>query len=121
VRFLGRIDDVAPLLAAADLYLFPSETESFGLSALEALASGVPVIASRVGGIADVVQPGVTGEMLPLGDVQGMAAAALAYLEPAKWAAASAAAATDARRRFSTADVVARYERLYAEALADVR
>jgi N-acetyl-alpha-D-glucosaminyl L-malate synthase BshA len=121
VRFLGRIDDVAPLLAAADIYLFPSETESFGLSALEALASGVPVIASRVGGISDVVRPGETGEMLPLGDVQGMAAAALAYLEPTKWAAASAAAAADARRRFATSDVVARYERLYAEALADVR
>jgi len=121
VRFLGRIDDVAPLLAAADIYLFPSETESFGLSALEALASGVPVIASRVGGISDVVKPGVTGEMLPLGDVQGMAAAALAYLEPKKWAAASAAAAADARLRFSTADVVARYEQLYEEALTAVR
>jgi glycosyltransferase involved in cell wall biosynthesis len=74
-----------------------------------------------VGGISDVVTPGITGEMLPLGDVQGMAAAALAYLEPAKWAAASTAAAADARRRFATADVVARYEKLYEEALAAVR
>ena len=79
------------------------------------------MIASRVGGIADVVKPGLNGDMLPLGDVQGMAAAALAYLEPTRWATASAAAAADARLRFSTSDVVARYERLYDEALAAVR
>lgn len=121
VRFLGRIDDVAPLLAAADLYLFPSESESFGLSALEALASGVPVVASRVGGVPEVVNDGVTGALRALGDVPGMAQAALEFLEPARWAAASAAAAADARTRFATADVVAQYERLYADALASVR
>lgn len=121
VRFLGRIDDVAPLLAAADLYLFPSETESFGLSALEALASGVPVIGARVGGVPDVVRDGVTGALLPLGDVAGMAKAALEYLEPKRWAAASAAAIADARARFSTEEIVGQYEVLYAEALAAVR
>lgn len=121
VRFLGRIDDVAPLLAAADVYLFPSESESFGLSALEALASGVPVVASRVGGVPDVVRDGLTGTLHPVGDVDAMAASALAFLEPARWAEASRAAATDARVRYSTAEVVARYERLYQEALAAVR
>ena len=118
VRFLGRIDDVAPLLAAADLYLFPSETESFGLSALEALASGVPVVASNVGGVPEVLRDGVTGALRPLGDVDGMARAALEFLEPARWAVASAAAAADARTRFSTDQIVARYEHLYTEALA---
>lgn len=118
VRFLGKIDTVAPLLAAADLYLFPSETESFGLSALEALASGVPVIASRVGGVPVVVRDGETGALHDLGDTDGMAASALHFLKPDVWAAASAAAAADARARFSTDDVVSRYERLYAEALA---
>ncbi|MBX3133161.1 MAG: N-acetyl-alpha-D-glucosaminyl L-malate synthase BshA [Gemmatimonadaceae bacterium] len=121
VRFLGRIDDVAPLLAAADLYLFPSETESFGLSALEALASGVPVVGSNVGGVSEVVRDGVTGALLPLGDVEGMASAALALLEPTRWAAASAAAAADARARFSTAQIVAQYEAIYADALAALR
>jgi N-acetyl-alpha-D-glucosaminyl L-malate synthase BshA len=121
VRFLGRIDDVAPLLAAADIYLFPSETESFGLSALEALASGVPVIASNVGGVSEVVIDGVTGKLCPLGDVDAMAAAALEFLEPARWAAASTAAAADARKRYSTDAIVAQYEALYAEALAGVR
>jgi N-acetyl-alpha-D-glucosaminyl L-malate synthase BshA len=118
VRFLGRIDDVAPLLAAADVYIFPSESESFGLSALEALASGVPVVASRVGGLSDVVRDGVTGALRPLGDIEGMAAAAVELLEPARWAAASKAAAADARARFSTDEIVARYEALYLEALA---
>ncbi len=118
VRFLGRIDDVAPLFAAADVYLFPSESESFGLSALEALASGVPVVASRVGGLPGVVQDGITGALRPLGDIEGMAAAALEFLEPTRWAAASKAAAADVRARFSTNQIVAQYEALYLEALA---
>jgi L-malate glycosyltransferase len=121
VRFLGRIDDVAPLLAAADLYIFPSESESFGLSALEALASGVPVVAARVGGLPEVVQDGITGALRPLGDIDGMAAAALELLEPARWAQVSAAAAADARARFATGDVVQQYERLYEDALASVQ
>lgn len=121
VRFLGRIDDVAPLLAAADLYIFPSESESFGLSALEALASGVPVVAARVGGVPEVVQDGITGALRPLGDIDGMAAAAIELLEPKRWAQVSAAAAADARARFATGDVVQQYERLYEDALASVQ
>lgn len=121
VRFLGKIDSVATLLAAADVYVFPSESESFGLSALEALASGVPVVAAKVGGVPEVVRDGVTGALLPLGDIDGMAAATARFLEPAVWAAASAAATADARARFATADVVARYEALYADARAHVR
>jgi L-malate glycosyltransferase len=120
VRFLGKIDHVAPLLAAADLYIFPSESESFGLSALEALASGVPVVAARVGGVPEVVVDGVTGALLSLGDVEGMAAAGVRLLEPARWARASVAAAADAHTRYATNDVVAQYEQLYLEALAQV-
>jgi N-acetyl-alpha-D-glucosaminyl L-malate synthase BshA len=121
VRFLGRIDNVAPLIAAADLYIFPSQTESFGLSALEALASGVPVVATAVGGVPEVVRDGITGALRPLGDVDGMAAAALQFLQPARWAEASAAAVADARARFSTDQIVSQYERVYIEALAAVR
>lgn len=121
VKFLGKIDAVAPLLAAADLYIFPSESESFGLSALEALASGVPVVAARVGGVPEVVRDGVTGALLPLGDVDGMATAAVALLAPGRWATVSAAAQADARARFSTADVVAQYEQIYTEALEHAR
>jgi L-malate glycosyltransferase len=118
VRFLGRIENVAPLLAAADLFLLPSESESFGLSALEALASGVPVIASDAGGIPEVVREGVTGFLLPIGDVTAMGDAAIRVLaDPDRLATMRNAAAADARARFSLDSVLAEYEALYADAL----
>jgi N-acetyl-alpha-D-glucosaminyl L-malate synthase BshA len=75
VHFLGKLEAVAPLLAGADLFLLPSASESFGLSALEALACGVPVVASNAGGLSEVVRDGETGALCPVGDVAGMAAA----------------------------------------------
>ena len=80
VSFLGKIDNVAPLLAAADLFLLPSQSESFGLSALEALASGVPVIGTNAGGLPEVVRDGETGFLCKVGDVDTMAARALELL-----------------------------------------
>ena len=116
--FLGKIDVVAPLLASADLFLLPSQSESFGLSALEALACGVPVVASRVGGIPEVVTDGVTGVLREAGDVDGMSAASLDILgDRARWERMSAAAAADARRRFSRDEMVARYEAFYERTL----
>jgi len=119
VRFLGKIESVAPLLAAADLFLLPTDVESFGLSALEALASGTPVIGTNVGGLPEVVQDGATGVLCGVGDVDGMASAAVELLrDPGKWRAMSEAAAADARARFAMDDIVQRYEDLYAAALA---
>ena len=116
--FLGKIDVVAPLLASADLFLLPSQSESFGLSALEALSCGVPVVASRVGGIPEVVTDGVTGVLRDVGDVDGMAAASLELLgDRVRWQQMSAAAAADARRRFARDDMVARYEAFYAHTI----
>ena len=116
VRFLGKIEAVAPLLAGADLFLLPSDRESFGLSALEALASGVPVVGTRAGGLPEVVRHGETGVLCAVGDVSGMADAAIGILrDGARWRAMSSLAAADARERFSLDDVVARYEAFYAE------
>jgi N-acetyl-alpha-D-glucosaminyl L-malate synthase BshA len=114
VRFLGRIDGVAPLLAIADVYLLPTDRESFGLSALEAMACGAPVIGADVGGIREVVEDGVTGALRPVGDVDGMAQAALALLrDPAHWRRWSDAGVARARRRFAIGDIVSQYEALY--------
>ncbi len=119
VHFLGKLDAVAPLLSGADLFLLPSQTESFGLSALEALACGVPVIASDVGGLPEVVRHGETGWLHPLGDISAMSASAVQLLtDDALWQRMSTAAETDARTRFSEADVVRQYEALYEKTMA---
>jgi len=119
VHFLGKIEQVAPLLASADLFLLPSDRESFGLSALEALASGVPVIGCNVGGLPEVVREGETGALRTPADVDGMARAALEILgDGARWRAMSALAERDARARFSRNAVVAQYESLYERTLA---
>ena len=119
VQFLGRIESVAPLLSSADLFLLPSENESFGLSALEALACGVPVVASDAGGIPEVIREGVTGALRPVGDVEAMAAAAIAILsDDATWQRMSVAAAADARLRFSEDRIIGQYETTYEDAIA---
>ena len=119
VWFLGKLDAVAPLLAGADLFLLPSQNESFGLSALEALACGAPVVATDSGGIREVVKPGETGVLCAIGDVDGMARAAIEILrDEGRWSAMSAAAAADARARFALDQIVGQYEALYRHALA---
>lgn len=118
VHFLGKIDNVAPLLASADLFLLPTSSESFGLSALEALASGVPVIGARAGGLPEVVRHGETGILCEVGDVDGMATAAISILDNREtWASMSELGAADARARFSLDQIVSQYEHLYTTSL----
>ncbi|MFB6362446.1 N-acetyl-alpha-D-glucosaminyl L-malate synthase BshA [Paenibacillus elgii] len=81
VMFCGKQDDVAQLLSLADLMLLPSEKESFGLVALEAMACGVPTIASNAGGIPELITHGETGYLADIGDVEQMAAYAIALLK----------------------------------------
>lgn len=73
VRFLGKQDEIAQVISLADLLLLPSEKESFGLVALEAMACGVPTIGSQTGGIPELIQHGKTGFLAPVGDTQTMA------------------------------------------------
>ena len=118
VHFLGKIDVVAPLLAGADLFLLPSQSESFGLSALEALASGTPVVGSKAGGLVEVVKEGVTGALREVGDVDAMASASVEILSDRdRWQTMSRDAAADARVRFSRDDIVRQYEALYEDAV----
>jgi glycosyltransferase involved in cell wall biosynthesis len=120
VRFVGVVDEVAPLLAAADLLLLPSETESFGLVALEAMASGVPVVASRVGGLPEVVEHGVTGYLAPVGDVEAMAELSLRILSDcAERKRFGEAGRERAVRLFDWHDVVPRYEEIYRRVAGD--
>jgi N-acetyl-alpha-D-glucosaminyl L-malate synthase BshA len=118
VRFLGKVDAVADLLRCADLFLLPSASESFGLAALEALACGVPVVATDVGGLPDVVQDGVTGALVPVGDTEALAGRSVALLsDPARLATTRAACVRSAAR-YSADLIVPRYEELYARVLA---
>ncbi|MGH9372089.1 MAG: glycosyltransferase, partial [Vicinamibacterales bacterium] len=81
VDAVGAQEAVIPLLSAADLFLLPSAQESFGLAALEAMACGVPVVASDVGGLPEVIEHGLTGFLHTPGDLDGMASSALRLLE----------------------------------------
>ena len=122
VLFLGKHVSVDELLSCCDLFLLPSESESFGLAALEAMACGAPVVASRVGGLPEVVVEGESGHLLPVGDVEGMAAAAVAILsDGVKWRRMSEAARETAVSRFDADKVVPAYEALYREVVAGSR
>ena len=84
VHFLGEQDQVLPLLSIADVFLLPSAQESFGLAALEAMACGVPVVASNVGGLPEVIDHGRNGFLHPLDDLDGMARSSVALLTDAQ-------------------------------------
>ena len=114
VLFLGKHQSVDELLSCADLFLLPSANESFGLAALEAMACGAPVVATRTGGLPEVVEDGVTGRLLDVGDVAGMVAAGVDILrDDALHARMAEAARATAESRFSAEAVVPMYEAYY--------
>jgi len=118
VRFLGGFDSVETLLQATDLFLLPSQTESFGLAALEAMACGAPVVASRAGGLPEVVDDGVNGILEPVGSVEAMSRRAVELLrDPARYRAMREAAIAKAQE-FSADRIVPAYEALYQEVMA---
>ncbi len=118
VVFLGKQESVAELLACADLFLLPSESESFGLSALEAMASEVPVVGTRCGGLEELVQDAVNGRLLPVGAVDAMAAAAIEILSDAeRQLGMGRAGRKAARERYAADHIVSLYESYYEEVL----
>jgi N-acetyl-alpha-D-glucosaminyl L-malate synthase BshA len=118
LEILGEQDDVRALLSSADVFLLPSAQESFGLAALEAMACELPVVASRVGGLPEVIDHGRTGFLFPPEDTAGMAAAVIALLDdPAHRAAIARAARASVVERFCDGAIVPQYEALYRRLL----
>ncbi|HET7711602.1 MAG TPA: N-acetyl-alpha-D-glucosaminyl L-malate synthase BshA [Thermoanaerobaculia bacterium] len=119
VSFLGNIPNLEEVVAACDLFLLPSEAESFGMAALEAMACEVPVIGTASGGLPEVVVDGKTGYLLPVGDVDAMARRALElFSDPVLHAEMGQAARRLTIERFDVARVVPRYREMYERVLA---
>jgi N-acetyl-alpha-D-glucosaminyl L-malate synthase BshA len=117
IRFLGKQDAVEELLAIADLFIMPSASESFGLSALEAMACQVPVISSNAGGLPEVNIHGVTGFLSDIGDVDHMAKNALLILENPEMHQKFSAAALANAEKYSLENIVPHYEAYYEEVI----
>ena len=118
VQPLGEQELVVPILSVADLFLLPSAQESFGLAALEAMACEVPVVASRVGGLPEVIEHGVSGFLHPVEDLSAMAASAVNLLtDPDLHQRVRMAGWRTVQERFCADEVVPRYEAFYREVL----
>ena len=119
VMLLGNQDSIATILPIADLFVLPSQTESFGLSALEAMSCGVPAMVSDTGGLPELVTNGVDGFLLPVGDVGAMSEAAIALLsDKGKLTTMKEAARNTAVTRFSADRMVPLYEEYYLRVIA---
>lgn len=120
VHFLGKLKNVEEVYSVADLFLLPSETESFGLAALEAMASKVPVISSNTGGIPEINENGVTGFLSHVGDTDDMASNALKLLRDDELHAKFREAAYQKAKQFSKESIIPVYEQLYKDVLESV-
>lgn len=117
VVFVGNSNEIDRILCFSDLFLLPSETESFGLSALEAMASGVPVISSNVGGIPEVNLNGFSGYLSPVGDVENMSKNAISILQSEETLRLFKANAKKQASNFGISQIVPQYEAVYQKAL----
>lgn len=119
VRFLGKQDAVEDLLAISDLFLLPSETESFGLAALEAMACEIPVLSSNAGGLSEINVHGKTGYLSAVGDFMNMAEHALYILSDDSRLAQFKAQAYKHARQFSIENILPQYEAYYVKVLTE--
>ena len=114
VDFVGKQENVNELLPLADLMLMPSEMESFGLAALESMACRVPAVATRVGGVPELIDDGVNGLLFDVGDVDSMAEGAISILsDPALLERMSTASRRTAQDHFCASRIIPLYERYY--------
>lgn len=121
IVFLGKLQNTARPLSISDLFLLPSQTESFGLAALEAMAAGVPVISSNTGGIPEVNLQGFSGYLSDVGDVEDMAKNALSILKDGRKLKLMKQQAFEQANKFSIQEILPMYEALYEEVLANSR
>jgi N-acetyl-alpha-D-glucosaminyl L-malate synthase BshA len=120
VHFLGKQESVHEKLGSADLFLLPSQLESFGLAALEAMACEVPVIATNVGGVPEVVENGVDGYLVEPGDVAGAARHAIEILSRAdRGREMGLRARANAQKKFCASDIIPLYERFYERVVSE--
>ena len=118
IIFLGKSREIDPYIASGDLFLLPSALESFGLAALEAMAYGLPVVASDAGGIPELVLQGKTGLLAPIGEVQQMADDVVELLsDERKYQEFSKASQERAANEFSAEKIVSQYEAYYQKIL----
>lgn len=120
-RFLGKQDAIEEILSVSDMFLMPSESESFGLAALEAMACKVPVVSSNVGGLPELNVDGVTGFLKDVGDIQGMADSAIYILEDEKRLATFKENALARAKEFDLARILPLYENYYIEVIEKSR
>lgn len=120
VLFLGNSNEIHKILCFSDLFLLPSEKESFGLAALEAMVNGVPVISTNTGGLPEVNQDGYSGYLSEVGDVNGMAENAITILESDDSLKKFKQQAKEAANKFDTKNIVPLYEEVYKKAMAYV-
>lgn len=121
VIFLGNSNEVDKILCFTDLFLLPSEKESFGLAALEAMACGVPVVSSNAGGLPEVNSQGVSGYLSDVGNVEEMAENAIKILSNDEELATFKKQAIESAMTFDTKKIVPVYEKLYEEALKNMK
>ena len=117
VLFLGNSNEIDQILSFSDLFLLPSEQESFGLAALEAMIHKVPVISTEIGGLPEVIENGFSGYLCPVGDINLMADKAIFILEDSDRHEKFKNQALESCKKFDINNVIVHYEKMYSKAI----